>query len=307
MSERSFRFDPGAPVPDEVRRVARGRIDHALDELRGDSGSSREDAVHEARKDMKKLRALLRLVRGELGDRVYAAENACFRDTARELAGLRDADVMLSTLGDLEERYGELPGRASRLRPALVAHRFRMSAEALTPAAQAAAQTLDAARERVADWPLETDDFEAFEDGLRRTYRRARRDFRTAHKRATAEHMHAWRKRVKDHWYHLTLLEEIWTPVMSSLADEAHELSDLLGDEHDLSVLLDWAHTHASMLDGSDPVLRGFDVLLDGRRGELQEGAFEYGARLYADRPSAFVGRLERWWATSRLASVRSG
>ena len=93
-----------------MRRVARGRIDHALDELRGKSDSTREEAVHEARKDMKKLRALLRLVRGELGDRVYAAENACFRDTARELSGVRDADVMLATLGDLEERYGELPG-----------------------------------------------------------------------------------------------------------------------------------------------------------------------------------------------------
>ena len=55
-------------MPDEVRRVARGRIDHALDELRGSSDSTRAEAVHEARKDMKKLRALLRLVRGELGD-----------------------------------------------------------------------------------------------------------------------------------------------------------------------------------------------------------------------------------------------
>ena len=72
MSERSFRLDPAEPVPDEVRRVARGRIDHALDELRGRADSTREEAVHEARKDMKKLRALLRLVRGELGDRVYA-------------------------------------------------------------------------------------------------------------------------------------------------------------------------------------------------------------------------------------------
>src|ERR671917_266737 len=102
MASRSFRFDPAAPVPDEVRRVALGRIDHALDELRGRSDSSREEAVHEARKDMKKLRALLRLLRGELGDRVRARENAAFRDAARELAGVRDADVMLETLGALD-------------------------------------------------------------------------------------------------------------------------------------------------------------------------------------------------------------
>ncbi len=302
MSARNFRFDPGAPVPDEVRRVARGRIDHALDELRGESHSTREEAVHEARKDMKKLRALLRLVRGELGDRVYRAENTCFRDTARELSGVRDADVMLATLGDLEERYGELPGAASRLRPALVAHRFRTSAGSLKPAAEAAIDTLGEARGRVADWPLDTDGFEAFEEGLGRIYRQGRRDLRAARKAPSAERMHEWRKRTKDLWYHLQLLEDTWKPVIGALTDEAHELSDRLGDEHDLTVLKAWAHRHASALNGAEPVLRGFDVILDTRRRELQQEAFEYGARIYADKPSVFVGRLEGWWEVARSA-----
>ena len=302
MLSRAYRVASEERVPDEVRRIARGRIDHAIDELSGNSENSRAKAVHEARKDMKKLRALLRLVRGELGDRVYTAENACFRDTAGQLAGVRDADVMLTTLGDLEERYGGLPGAANRLRPALVAHRFRASATSLKPASRTAAEVLADARDRVADWPLDTDGFEAFEDGLGRTYRKGRRDFRAAQKLPSAERVHEWRKRGKDLWYHLWLLQEIWKPVMTALSEEAHELSDRLGDEHDLSVLLAWAHRHASELDGSDPVLRGFDVILDSRRHELQAQAFDYGARLYADKPSVFVGRLEGWWEASRSA-----
>jgi CHAD domain-containing protein len=300
MSARAFRLDPGAPVPDEVRRVARGRIEHALDELRGKSDSTREEAVHEARKDMKKLRALLRLVRGELGERVYSAENVSFRDIARELAGVRDADVMLATLTDLERRYGELPGAGSKLRPALVAHRFRASAGSLKPASAIAAERLAAALGRVGDWTLETDGFEAFEDGVGRVYRQGRRAFRAARKQPSAEHMHEWRKRVKDLWYHLLLLQDSWKPVLSALADEAHELSDRLGDEHDLTVLREWAHRHTAELNGDDPVLRGFDVLLQSRRSELQEDAFEYGARLYADKPSVFVARLEGWWEAAR-------
>jgi CHAD domain-containing protein len=304
MSSRSFRFTPGEPVPEEVRRVARGRIDHALDELRGKSDSTREEAVHEARKDMKKLRALLRLVRGELGDRVYARENACFRDTARELAGVRDADVMLATLGDLEQRYGELPEASRRLRPALVAHRFRASAGSLKPAAKVALETLAEARERVAEWPLEADGFDAFEEGLWRVYRQGRRDLRAARTLPSAEHMHEWRKRVKDLWYHLALLQDSWRPVLSALAEEAHELSDRLGDDHDLAVLRDWADRHASSLNGADPVLRGFDVIVESRRGELQAEAFAYGERLYADKPSVFAGRLAGWWDASRRAAA---
>ncbi len=296
MSSRAFRLTPGEPVPDEVRRVALGRIDHALDELRGQSDSTREEAVHEARKDMKKLRAVLRLVRGELGDRVYQAENACFRDTARQLAGVRDADVMLSTLGGLEERYGELPGAAGRLRPALIAHRFRTSAGSMKPASRAAVETLAEARERVVDWPLDADGFEMFEEGLGRIYRQGRHSYEAAQKHPSAERLHEWRKRVKDHWHHCQLLQDTWKPVMSALADEAHELSDRLGDDHDLAVLVEWAHVHGSALDGSDPVLRGFDVIVESRRRELQEEAFGYAARLYADKPSAFVARLEGWW-----------
>ncbi|MBA3261362.1 MAG: CHAD domain-containing protein [Thermoleophilaceae bacterium] len=289
-------------MPDEVRRVAHGRIDHALDEVLGRSDSTREEAVHEARKDMKKLRALLRLVRGELGDPVYSSENASARDTARELAGVRDADVMLATLGDLEERYGELPGAGRRLRPALVAHRFRTSAGSLTPASKAAAESLSEARDRVADWPLETDGFEAFEEGLGRIYRHGRRDFLAAQKLPSAELIHEWRERTKDLWYHLSLLEDTWKPVVSALSDEAHELSDRLGDDHDLAVLLDWAYRHAGELDGADPVLRSFDAIVDHRRRELQVEAFAYGARLYSDKPSIFVGRLEGWWDGARHA-----
>jgi CHAD domain-containing protein len=307
MSSRSFRLEPGEPIPDGVRRVARGRIDHAVDELRGETDSTREEAVHEARKDMKKLRALLRLVRGELGDDLYRSENACYRDTARQLAGMRDADVMLATLGDLEERYGDLPGDAPRLRPALLAHRFRTSA--LSPNLGAAVATLTNARARVEDWPLESGGFEAFEEGLRRIYRQGRRDYRAARELPRAEHVHEWRKRVKDLWYHASLLRDVtWKPVMSALADEAHELSERLGDDHDLAVLREWAHQHAGALNGANPMLRGFDVIVESRRAELQEEAFADGERLYADKPSVFVGRVRGWWeASRRVTPVPSG
>jgi CHAD domain-containing protein len=296
MSSRSFTIVPGEPVADEVRRVARERIDHAIEELRGNSESSRAQAVHEARKDMKKLRALLRLVRGEIGDEVYAHENACFRETAGQLSGVRDADVMILTLADLERRYGDLPGAARKLRPALVAHRFRVAAGSTRPAVQTAIDTLAEARARVDAWPLHTYGFEALEEGLGRSYRRGRKAYHRAQELPSPESMHEWRKRVKDLWYHVSLLEEAWRPVMSALADEAHELSDRLGDEHDVSVLVEWAHRHASALNGADPMLRGFDVIGASRRRELQEEAFGYGARLYADKPSRFVARIEGWW-----------
>ena len=202
--------------------------------------------MHDARKDMKKLRALLRLVRGEIGEEVFRREADTFRDAAAELSGLRDADVMLATVADLEERYAADVGP---VRQALEAHRIRTTGGGRERAAQAAAEMLTQARERVAGWPLESDGFEVFEDGLRRTYRRGRRSWRAALEEPSTENLHEWRKRVKDLWYHCSILEESWKPVMRALADEAHELSDRLGDDHDLAVLLDFGAESLEPLD----------------------------------------------------------
>jgi len=275
--------------------MARGRIDHAIDELEGKTDSSSEEAVHEARKDMKKLRALVRLVRDELGDAVYRRENLCYRAAGQQLAGLRDADVMLATLADLESRYpGELDGRtAGGLRQAVETHKLLTAAGARAPAAAQVVGVLTSARRRVGRWPLADDGFGAVADGLERIYRRGRRDFRSARREPTAENLHEWRKRVKDLWYHLAMLRVTWPAVMEALADEAHALSERIGDDHDLAVLLEWTEEHApdAAAAVAEPVER--------RRAELQRDAFAIGARLYADKPGAFIRRLERWWDAS--------
>jgi CHAD domain-containing protein len=291
MSERKYRLERDEPVPEGVVRVAHGRIDDAIDELDDKTDSSTEEAVHTARKDMKKLRALVRLVRGEIGDEVYRRDSAAFRDAGRELSGVRDADVMLATLDSLG-----LPAKETGpLRQALEAHRLRTAAGGGEQAAAGAIAILEPARARVERWPLESDGFEGLRQGLRRIYRRGRRDFRTARTEPTAENLHEWRKRTKDLWYHLTLLEEAWPPVMLALADEAHELSDRLGDDHDLAVLLDWAREHA------DAAV--IEATVGERRQALQREAFDFGERLYADKPKVFVGRLERWWDASARAA----
>jgi CHAD domain-containing protein len=288
-TSRAYRLKESEPLPEGIGRAARGRIDHALDELRGKSDSSPEEAVHEARKDMKKLRALLRLLRGELGKETFARENACFRDAARELSGTRDSDVMLETLGTLELP----PGVGFELRKSIVEGQARNGGEDRAGAARRADEILKEARKRVQDWPLERDSFDAVAGGLKRAYRRGRRDLAAARSEPTVESLHEWRKRAKELWYHHTLLRDLWPPVMNAVGDQAHDLSDLLGDDHDLAVLAAWVREHAD----AEPE---FFEAVEGRRAQLQGKAFELGAVLYAEKPSAFARRIEGLWAANR-------
>ena len=81
-----------------VERIARDQLDRALKELRGKSSDA---AIHRARKRLKTVRAVLRLVRPELTTGVFERENTAFRDIGRRLSVVRDADALLETIEDL--------------------------------------------------------------------------------------------------------------------------------------------------------------------------------------------------------------
>ncbi|HEY6781010.1 MAG TPA: CHAD domain-containing protein [Thermoleophilaceae bacterium] len=280
---------------DGVRRVARGRVESALIQLRRKSERDLPTAVHEARKDLKKLRSLLRLVRDALGRKRYHAENARYRDAARLLAGSRDAEVKLETLLGLRRRFGsELPAAAG-LEGALRAEREQLSGAVDEPRLRGqleqAAAAIELGRAAIDDWRLDASGWKLLRPGLERSYRRGRERLAVVRSDPSVEAIHEWRKGVKDLWYQLRLLRESWPEVLSATADQAHELADLLGDHHDLSVLGEAVQAHA---DGAerDTLL----VLIERRQLELLERALPLGARLYAEEPRRFATRLGVYW-----------
>ena len=100
----AYAFDVGETVPEAVQRITGEQVRRAVAALEQAGGDGRdaglEPAVHDCRKRTKKLRGLLRLVRPALG-KAYGPANESFRDAARELSGLRDAQAALATFDAL--------------------------------------------------------------------------------------------------------------------------------------------------------------------------------------------------------------
>lgn len=290
-----YALAPGRPVPDEVRRIADELLHAATSVLRGDTDEDEAKAVHSARKRLKELRGLVRLLRGSLGDTAFRELDMTFRDIGRALSALRDADVLVATVEGLAQRHGDDAAAATLAVHRAAAQRrdaARRHADELSeiPAAIAA---LDAARAQVAEWPLEHDGFAAVEEGLRRTYRQGAQRMRVAADERTAEAAHDWRKRVKHLWYHLQLLTPAWPAVLEPTADEAHALSDLLGDAHDLDVLVHVLHEEDLALHAGAVTI--VTRLADDRRRVLESEAHHLGARLYAESAKAFTDRLRAY------------
>jgi CHAD domain-containing protein len=163
-----------------------------------------------------------------------------------------------------------------------------------------AAAEIERGDREIDDWPLGENGFDLLRPGLKRAYERGRRRYRDACADPSDEALHEWRKRAKDLWYHLRLVRRGWPEVVGAAADEAHELSDRLGDDHDLVVLTEY-------LDADDQPLTAEQLdhvrrLVAERRAELQEEAFAYGERLYAEKPKPFVKRMESYWEAAELS-----
>jgi CHAD domain-containing protein len=283
---RRYRLASGEPPAAGVRRIARGQIDAATEELKsaGDAGA----AVHEARKSLKRVRSLVRLARDELGEDAYRRENTTFRDAGRRLSGARDAKVVLETLDGLTAAHAEeVPRDAfAGLREALAAEADAAHAR-LEDDASAIDSTLDtlaASRLRLAAWPLRDGaGLEILAPGFRRTYRRGRRALRAPRRETTTENLHELRKRAKDTWHASQVARPAAPKRMKKLAKRAHRLSDLVGDDHDLTVLADAADARAAALRPGERELLG--AIIDRRRAALQREALALGRRVYRRRP----------------------
>src|SRR5262245_50114306 len=83
-------------VSDGLQRIARDQIDGTLKDLR-----RREEGIYQARKRLKKLRAVLRLARPGIDSDVFDRENVALRDVARRLSVVRDADVLVEVIEGL--------------------------------------------------------------------------------------------------------------------------------------------------------------------------------------------------------------
>ena len=286
----AYRLKAKEPVPEGIRRVVLEEIDSATGLLGRSSKAKRDEAVHEARKSIKKIRGVLRFVRPELG-RTYTQENNRFREVGRQLSQLRDAAAQLEMFDQLAGKFAEKIEHDSlgEVRAGLERHKREIEQRLdVSQVIARASSTLNAARARVGRWPLSGDGFDALAPGIEQTYRRGRKALRAARKSKDAVAYHDFRKRVKDHWYHVRLLEGVWTEIMQAHEAALKELETWLGDDHNLVVLTEMLKERPEEY-GGKPVVQLFLAACASHQEELRENSISLGERVYAAKPKRFV------------------
>lgn len=313
VATESFQLAMGEPLAVGLRRLS---VEQCEGAIRGLAPPGDIDVgIHEARKAMKRLRSVLRLVRPHIGDKVYRYENRGLRDAGRLIAGIRDGAVSVQTVVGLAGRFeGSLPidvfdDLAERLDRRALRVRDRIIHE--SDSLDRVVSTLERTRIRFAAWPAEQGESSAFGrplpdrfstvgDGLAATYGRGRTEMKRAYSNPQPHNFHQWRKRVKYLRHQVEVLRPLWPEVMGATAYAVDRLGETLGEEHDLSELLRLLTVDPGMC--PDPVERSlFAALAQHRRSELQTAARVLGMRVYAEKPALFHARLSTYWSAGRV------
>jgi CHAD domain-containing protein len=277
---RTFARDES--IEEGSRRLAREGVWSAIAALE-DRARDPEEAVHDARKALKRTRALVRLLRGAIGRRAARTANATLRDTGQLLSASRDATVVRQTF---EELVAERPPpEVDAIRAALV--RSLETSGDDTKHRDRALAALHAFVPTIDQWTFEAEGWAALADGLSRIHRGGRVVIRAITKSAEAEAVHDLRKRGKDLQFSLDHLQPIWPDAIDAYRSALHDLADLLGDDHDLFVL---GERLAAIGE------RSLDERIEARRAQLLGKARPLIARIWAEPTGAFVERLGAWY-----------
>jgi CHAD domain-containing protein len=288
----NYKLRAGEKLPDGIRRIARKQLGRAAGLLGKKAAGARDRTLHEARQWLKKARATLRMVQPALGDGIWRREDRKLRGIARELAQRRDAEALLATVEILcggKRAGGGENAVWEKLRRIFLKRIGEFAGETRGPRRKCRL-ALRAARRRAEEWPLKKLHWEDLRAGVGTVYREGRKAMREAGRTRMAEHLHEWRKRVKDLWYELRILEPVQAKGMERVADGMKKLSEYLGNDHDLA-MLEGALKTCGLEAGEMKLVLG---RVRARREELQRAAFKLGRRLFAEEPGKFIGRVKK-------------
>lgn len=252
--------------------------------------------VHDRRKGLKRLRALMLLAVTHDDDRALRNLERQLRDLGRQLGQRRDADVVLTTLDRLAAD-GLIPSKA------LLATLRATLATSAAPARVAAETTELFPADILGE--LSTLDFAAVTTttligAAQRTYTRARRARRLAEREATSDAFHDWRKQVQRHARHLQLLADLWPAEMAMRLDAARQLSVCLGTEHDLHTL-DGRLVATSVSKAHRKAFDRLRATIAGQQVALRQAALDLADRLFAERGRAYRARLSAYDSRSAV------
>lgn len=274
-------------VREQLVRAIAGGLSDTLEQFRARTIEPAR-AVHDARKTIKRLRALLGLLRYDLGQTAFREGDRSLRAAGRALAPLREPSSQLESWDTLSAACS-LDSMADVRAVLLVRCAMVLVPDGTERAIRHVTATLGDVQTRLTGWPASADAASNISKGFRRTYAKACRAFRRARKGPTDNALHALRRWSKRHQYQLQFFEQ-QIKAKSEHRSQVEGLSESLGEHHDLAVLRQSLERNAR--ERSVRPKLSLDGLIAARQRELCDQCLAAAEKVFAERPRPAERRL---------------
>jgi CHAD domain-containing protein len=294
----AYRIDFDRSLEHEVRRIASHQLSAAIDLLK-EQPEGPHEAVHDARKHIKRTRALYRLIRFDAkkfakheddrlgkvgGELTHLRDAAAHLEAARYLHANVEAQAHVGAIGRvtaaLKGECEEVAGNEAALKATI-----KTAIAGLRSAAKALADLDLSHKRKTAASCLAT--------GWQKVDSKAIEALAGCVEPDNSEAFHALRKRSQDRWMHASLLRPLWPTAMSSIGNEAKALVDVLGHEHDLAALADKLEKSVSFRYSDEDKQAVLDAISQQRR-KLEAAGREAGSQLFDDKAARYSEIVER-------------
>ena len=299
-----YELRPDQSPGKNLLRIFRQQIDGGVALARGER-KPEDTLVHDMRKQLKKARAVLRLLREQIGRGTFRREDRRLRDIGRLMTGVRDAEVRLQTMRQLEQATHH-HYRSYQKIACLLTTELENFLAGFAGWEKKAVRLLERARRASKKWSRADYSWRRLRRALQQTYKSGRKALARALAEPSAPNIHELRKQTKLLGYEIRLLRPWNNLVVGGVIEELTQLGHLLGRVHDLVFLadrlrLERSESHWGKQD--DELLS----LIENNEAELQRDGIEIAERFFAERPSKFAVHLDEWfkdWHYTRTPCV---
>jgi len=256
------------------------------------------EAIHNTRKTIKRIRALLKMIREGTGYSFYFRENRFFRDLSRSISRARDIYVLQETLELVVPEPGLPAHQAATLLSRLIRDHLDEEMEVLSRPGGALetipAELVDALNRMDATLQLDNS-FTSITEGLRRTYRKGRRLLGPLQRSPGMLNTHEFRKSSRYLQFQMELLVPLYPGMMTGYAASIDAMTEKLGHIRDLQrlqlLLLESGNEPAS-----DASKEAMNRSIHSMTGEAYREVFALAPLIYAEKPKHYTTRIQRYW-----------
>jgi len=292
-----FQINTQITLEESLKGILIGRISFIMDQIR-----RQEDAhktIHEVRRSIKRIRAVLRLIRDEIGYSHYLRENLFYRDVARRMAPVRDSYVLCQTVKSLETNHPDLI--SVNHYACLMDHlslQIEKDLERFMESSGDFKQVLEditQARERIDQYCELRNGYVSIRKGIRRVYRRGRIHHSRIGPPFDVDLFHEYRKNSKYLQFQMELIQPVYPKLLKAYAGTIDKHTELLGDLRDYD-RLDLYIQNALPKEIPSTTRKKLLEMIRHQKEDMLVKILSKSQMIYAEKPKEFIKRIKVYW-----------